>query len=82
MPNSGDTCWTGVSLFEDLSSVGFGSWETVFDVDSSVTLSCWRASKWGVEGASRGDGAVSTRISLLYSPATQSSVSGTVCVSR
>ena len=63
--NSGDTCQTGVSLSEDLSSVGFGGWETVFDVDSSVTLSCWGAGVWGVEGASRGEDSMSTRISLF-----------------
>ena len=68
VPNSGDTCWTGVSLSEDLSSVGFGGCETVFDVDSSVTLSCWRAGVWGIEGASREDGSVSIRISLVWSP--------------
>ena len=65
VPRSGVTCWTGVSPFEDLSSVGFDGWETVFDVGSSVTLSCWRAHVWGVEGASRGDGSVSTRIGLV-----------------
>ena len=81
MPNSGDTCQTGVSLSEGLSSVDFGGWETVFPVDSSVTLSCWRAGVWGVEGASRGDGSVSMRIGLVWSPGIQSSVGGAVCIS-
>ena len=82
VPKSGDTCQTGVSLSEDLSSVGFGGWETVFNVDSSVMLSCWRASVWGVEGASRGDGSISTRIDLVWSPDIQSSVGGTVCINH
>ena len=82
VPKSGDTCQTGASLSEDLSSVGFGGWETVFDVNSSVTLSCWRAGVWGVEGASRGDGFVSTRIGLVLSPGMQSSVGGAVCISH
>ena len=81
MPKSGDTCQMGFSLSKELCSVGFGGWETVFGVDSFVTLSCWRASVWGVEGASRGDGSVSTRISLVWSPDIQSSVGGTVCIS-
>ena len=82
VPKSGDTCWTGVSLSKELSSVGFGGWETVFGVDSSVTLSCWRAGAWGVEGASRGDGSVRTRIGLVWSPDIQSSVGGAVCISH
>ena len=82
VPKSGDTCQTGVSLSKDLSSVGFGGWEAVFDVNSSVTLSCWRAGVWGVEGGSRGDGSVSTRIGLVWSPGIQSSVGGTVCISH
>ena len=82
VPKSGDTCQTGVSLSKDLSSVGFGGWETVFNVDSSVTLSCWRAGVWGVEGASRGDGSINTRIGLVWSPDIQSSVGGTVCINR
>ena len=65
VPKSGDTCQTGVSLSKDLSSAGFGGWETIFDVDSSVTLFCWRAGVWRVEGASRGDGSVSTGIGLV-----------------
>ena len=80
VPKSGDTCQTGFSLFKDLSSVGFGGWKAVFDVNSSVTLSCWRAGVWGVEGASRGD--VSTRISLVWSPGIQSSMGGAVCISH
>ena len=78
VPNSGDTCQTGVSLSEDLSSVGFGGWETGFDVDSSVTLSCWGAGAWGVEGASKRDGSVSMRIGLVCSPAIQSSGGGSL----
>ena len=79
--NSSDTCQMGVSLSKDLSSVGsvgFG------DVGSSVTLSCWRAGVWGVKGASRGDGdgSVITRIGLFCGPGMQSSVGGTVCISR
>ena len=80
VPNSGDTCQRGVSLSEDLSSAGFGGYETVFNVDSSVTLSCWRAGVWGIEGAGRGDGAVSTRISLVWSPGIHLPVGGTVCI--
>ena len=81
MPNSGDTCQTGVSLSDDLSSAGFGGWETVFDEDSSVTLSCWSAGVCGFEGASRGGDSMSTRIGLSQSPAIHSSVGGTVCIS-
>ena len=76
MPNSGDTCWMGVSLSKDLSSAGFGGWETVFDVDSSEAGVC------GVEGASRGVDSTRTIISLSQSPARHSSASGTVCISH
>ena len=44
----------GVSLSEALSSAGFNGWETVFDVDSSI-----------IEGASRGEDSVSTRVGLI-----------------
>ena len=82
VPNSGDTCQMGVSLSEDLSSTGLGGCETVFDVDSSVTLTCWRAGVWGIEGASTGDGYISTRIGLVWSPGIQSSVGGAVCINH
>ena len=82
VPKSGDTCQMGASLSKDLSSLGFGGWETVFDVNSSVTLSCWRAGVWGVEGASRGDGSISTRIGLVWSLGIQSSMGGAVCISH
>ena len=82
MPNSGHTCQMRVSLSEDLSYVSFGGCGTSSDVGSSVTLSCWRASVWGVEGVSRGDGSVNTRIGLVWSPGIQSSVSGTACINH
>ena len=64
----------GVSLSKDLSSVGFDGCRTSCDVGSFVTLSCWRANVWGVEGASRGDGSINTRIGLVWGPGMQSSV--------
>ena len=82
MPNSSDTCQIGVSLSEDLSSAGFGGWETVFDVGFFVTLSCWEARVWGVEGTSRGGDSTSTRIGLSQSPVIHLSVGGTVCISH
>ena len=52
--------------------MGFGGWETVFDVGSSGARVC------GVEGASRGVDSMCTRIGLSQSPVIHSSASGAV----
>ena len=78
VPNSGWTWWIGVSLSEDLSSVGVND---VSVSNSSVTLSCWRAGVWGAGGANKGDGSMRIRVSLVWNTGIHSSVGGTVCVS-
>ena len=45
-----------------MTFIGIPGWA---DVDSSVMLSCWRATVWGVVGVSRGEDSMSTRIGLV-----------------
>ena len=49
--------------------------------NSSVTLSCWKASVWGAAGANKGDGSVRIRVGLVWNTGIHSSVGGMVCIS-